>query len=167
MTHKEWRKACRAAFDLACLEWHIQCAVAIIRLAPVSEFVNAVEVLKNYRDGFANRDDLKRAYSRLRNLHKKSGYGYTALGEISLGLQGVLYSTLHPRREVWSCDCQRFTEACYLAAEVVAPTKHGWEWASRAQHESHEFQQKQYHEIFDAHNAKWSEYKPEVSVAAA
>ena len=77
------------------------------------------------------------------------------MGEIYYGLRNFLYSTLHPVNGIGSWEGQRFAEACYLAAEQVAPPGRGWDWASAAQHTEHECQMAEYRRIFEAYHENW------------
>lgn len=168
MTRKEWNVAQKAAFQKACLEWRIFCIRRTQDLAPLPEFQDAVVALELYRDGLIARDDLKKVYKALKRDRKQKAtrYGYTAVGEIYHALLGILYATLHPVSGIGSWECQRFTEACYLAAEVSAPRGHKWQRASGAQHAEHECQMVEYHRIFEEYYENWDKSFSEARRAA-
>lgn len=151
MTRKEQNAAHRADFQRRCLEYRIRCARRTLPLAPLPEFRAAIENLECFRDGIIDRGKLAKIYRRLSagRKRKEAFYGYTALGEIYRGLLGILYSTLHPRNEIWSCDCQRFVEARFLAAETVTPPSHyGCDWAFKVMHAEYDYQEQEHKRIF-------------------
>jgi hypothetical protein len=144
----------RSEFQKSALDWRIRCAKRALNLAPLAEYHNAIAALENYRDGFGTRGDLKRVY---REIHKGYNnktlfYGYTAVGEIYLGLLSVLYSTLHPRGIVSSCDCQRFCEARYCAGWHAGDSGFG----QKAMLAEMDWQAKEFDEVMNAHNVKWN-----------
>ena len=156
MTHRERNAIDKVEFQKACLNYRIDCLAHVIDLAPLPEFKKALEDLESLRDrNLKNTTPLKKVYQDLNRGHKvkMSYYGYTAVGEIYLGLLRVLYRTIHPQDEIWNSDCQNFVEACYLAAGHVSPSDKMLDWSSYAQKEENDWQDKKYHEIFDAYGA--------------
>ena len=157
MTPKERNIEDKADFQRACLEYRIRCARHVIRLAPLPEFHNAVLMLEHFRGGYIKREQLAKIYRDLNkgNELKMQYYGYTAVGEFYLNLLHILYSTLHPRDNISSSDCVRFSEARFCAASHISTIDDDLGGlAQRALTDEYGYQAKQYEELFNAYQAR-------------
>jgi hypothetical protein len=136
------------AFEHTARQYYIRCAERSIKLAPLAEFKNAMDWLKQYDHAPtpANRKSLERAYLCL--VRVPDVFGYSAVGEVYHGLRRVLYETLHNRDGWASWSCQHFAEAKYCAAAVAFSNnlKHAPDDALSAERD---VQEKIYLELFD------------------
>src|SRR5258708_6819034 len=102
------------AFEHATRQYYIQCAERSIGLAPLEQFRNALDALKDY-DQYPtdrNRELLKKVYRALKKT--PDVFGYSPVGEIYHGLRMILYWALYKQDDCPSSITQHFAEAKYL-----------------------------------------------------
>ena len=121
------------AFEHAVRQYYIRCADRSIGLAPLEQFRNALDALKDYDQAPTdrNRELLKKTYRALKKTPDE--FGYSPVGEIYHGLRMILYWALYKRDRLVSSITQHFAEAKYLAALSVWKTmSYGQVWEPTA-----------------------------------
>jgi hypothetical protein len=169
---KEWRILHDRAWDHTARQYLIRCAEpAINKLAPLPEFQNALEWLKEYdsKPTDRNRTKLNRVLRELEAGRKtgRRNYGYTAVGECYSGLCHIIRVVLHPNRKwgISSCSTAQFAEAYYCAADATDP-RVDWPrvcWAYSALHHAYDEHMKIWNELWGGFFAEfgnsWEEYQ--------
>jgi hypothetical protein len=160
---KEFKAAQRVDFDHTCRLVLIEYAQHVIKLAPLPELKEAIELIKWF-DEESGSERTRRALQRHHDKYFRGKkwshhpYGYTALGEIFLGIGSAVYNTLHPKSMFGSHYGQRFTEACYLATEVAAHGLPGDLWMNlptMAQSAEYKWQDTVWKKHWDKHNKEF------------
>jgi hypothetical protein len=159
---KEWKAAQRIAWDDACMDYRIVCALRVIHLAP--EFTYALDALTDYRRNQTpeGKAALLVAYTKLARgkTSTRKKLGYTPAGEIYTGLLRCLHATLHPSSTITTGETWCFLEAYDLS------TQHSRDYfrESRVQHER-DWQHAEHDRIFNEYHARWSKYTPDAAQA--
>ena len=128
---KQLKGEYEAAWRHSIRQYYIRCAKRVIGLAPLPEFKEALNVFEYYDKNPSSErlECLRKVYRKLAadKSTRITNYGYTAVGEIYLGLLHIIWLALHPTQSCMSSDTQRFEEAAWCAARDIRFKKHGYE----------------------------------------
>jgi hypothetical protein len=159
---KEWKVAQRIAWDDACMDYRIVCALRAIHLAP--EFKFALRALEDYRGNQTpeGKSALAAAYAKLARGSKKvrQKLGYSQEGQVYSGLLRCLHATLHPSSTMTTSETWPFLDAYDLSIQMSKDY-----FKESRMHSEREWQHAQHKRIFDEYDARWLENR-EVPAAA-
>lgn len=157
-TKKEYEQARNAAFLHASREYMIRCAKSVIHLAPLPEFIVAIQTLEQYDadPSEQNRQAMMRinreVFSKAQVRKRYSAYGHTVTGALYQGLRTIFRKALDGGFKIHSGYTYTLTMVYDYAPHEP--------WEQHAESEKHAAIQK---EVFDAYNAKfgkpWKEYR--------
>jgi hypothetical protein len=159
---KEWKASQKIAWENACMDYRIVCALRAIHLAP--EFTFALDALMDHRKNQTpeSKSALAAAYAKLARGSKKvrQKLGYSQAGQVYAGLLRCLHATLHPSSTVSTSETWTFLDAYDLSMQ----RSKDYFKESRVQHER-DWQHTEYDRIFKEYYARWSKYAPDAAQA--
>lgn len=160
-TKKEYDQAQRIAFLRASREYMIRCAKSVIHLAPLPEFLAAMQILEQYAGDPSepNRQDLMRVnreiFSKVQQRKRYCAYKHTITWGLYQGLRVIFRKALDGGFHISTGHTYGLTTVYDYAPHEP------WE-----QHQESEKHAAIWREIFDAYNAqfgwRWKEYQATV-----